>query len=256
MGQASNYGSQASSVAASGYATAKALEQQLADMQKLAETEATASEWYKKWQHDKTTNPDVFASFADPIKSGSPFYSIVKDYAEKYNLPQIFPEDEVSAYVAQNAYNDTAAQYGYDPRIADVISYRNKNMAFLEQSSDPQSNLQDIRSDLIYPHLSSLARQFGIPFFSSGTDYLPSDQLAYVHKGEQIVPAAYNPNNPNNPNNSRSDAALLTEITLLRAEVSALRTEARATAINTRKIADLTDTATEGGRAMQTEVYA
>lgn len=32
-----------------------------------------------------------------------------------------------------------------------------------------------------------------VPYFDVGTNYVPKDMLAVVHKGEQIVPAAYNP---------------------------------------------------------------
>jgi hypothetical protein len=33
----------------------------------------------------------------------------------------------------------------------------------------------------------------GIPQFAVGTNYVPADTLAYIHQGEAIVPAAYNP---------------------------------------------------------------
>lgn len=35
----------------------------------------------------------------------------------------------------------------------------------------------------------------GIPQFATGTNYVPADMLAVVHRGEAIVPAAYNPAN-------------------------------------------------------------
>ena len=37
-----------------------------------------------------------------------------------------------------------------------------------------------------------------LPSFAVGTDYVPRDMIAQIHEGEQIVPAAYNPNRAGN----------------------------------------------------------
>jgi hypothetical protein len=63
-----------------------------------------------------------------------------------------------------------------------------------------------------------------IPGFAVGTDYVPRDMLAMIHEGEQIVPKAYNPN----AGGSGGNAALVTELQSLRAEVQGLRIEVRA----------------------------
>lgn len=38
----------------------------------------------------------------------------------------------------------------------------------------------------------------GTPSYDVGTPFVPSDQLAFIHKGEAIIPAKYNPYNPAN----------------------------------------------------------
>lgn len=60
-----------------------------------------------------------------------------------------------------------------------------------------------------------LAAQFGLslPQFAVGTNYVPQDMVAVVHKGEAIVPAAYN---PAAGGSSSRDDALLSEVRALR----------------------------------------
>jgi phage gpG-like protein len=92
----------------------------------------------------------------------------------------------------------------------------------------------------------------GIPAFAVGTNYVPKDMIAQIHQGEAIVPKAYNPSAGGAQNND----ALIAEIRALRAEVAALKEPANRTADSTRKLAGQFETATEGGRAMQTEAFA
>jgi hypothetical protein len=60
----------------------------------------------------------------------------------------------------------------------------------------------------------------GIPGFAVGTNYVPRDMLAQIHKGEAIVPAAYNP-----AAGGSGNADLVAELRAVRAEVAALRAE-------------------------------
>jgi hypothetical protein len=77
----------------------------------------------------------------------------------------------------------------------------------------------------------------GLPAFAQGTNYVPRDMLAQIHKGEAIIPARYNPANGGN-------AELVEEIRALREEVRTLREQnnaghlmgAQATHENTKRI--------------------
>ena len=91
----------------------------------------------------------------------------------------------------------------------------------------------------------------GIPQFATGTNYVPSNMLAQIHEGEAIIPKAYNP-----AAGGSGNAELIAEIRALREEVRQLQQSSSTTATATKKTAAMLETATEGGRAMLTEVYA
>lgn len=85
----------------------------------------------------------------------------------------------------------------------------------------------------------------GIPQFAVGTNFVPDDMLAKVHKGERIIPAADNSRLFDALNNSSNDdPELVLEVRSLREELSLLRAEARATATNTAKMTKQWDRAT------------
>jgi len=90
----------------------------------------------------------------------------------------------------------------------------------------------------------------GIPQFATGTDYVPRDMLAQIHEGEAIIPKAYNPAAGN------GNADLVAAINRLEARLAAIEASNAATATAAKKTAAMIETATEGGRAMLTEVYA
>lgn len=87
-----------------------------------------------------------------------------------------------------------------------------------------------------------------VPQFAVGTNYVPEDTLAMIHKGEAIVPARYN------PAAGGMGANVGEEMRALREEISMLRHEARATAINTDKTRRIWERVTRDGESMQTTV--
>ncbi len=85
-----------------------------------------------------------------------------------------------------------------------------------------------------------LANRFNldIPQFAVGTNYVPQDMVAMVHKGEAIVPKAYNPSADNAGNEK------------LISEVSALRAEVRAVVTHTSKTAKILDRVSPDGTTL------
>ena len=82
------------------------------------------------------------------------------------------------------------------------------------------------------------ALDHGLPAFAQGTNFVPSDMLALIHKGEAVIPAAFN---PESYSRASGNDALVSEIKALREEVKQLRAEQKASgeaiAINTNKTA-------------------
>ncbi|WP_322737040.1 phage tail length tape measure family protein [Delftia tsuruhatensis] len=97
--------------------------------------------------------------------------------------------------------------------------------------------------------LAALDRN-GIPRFDVGTNRVPRDMLAMIHKDEAIVPAPFNPWAGGASMGSVGNAELLAEVRALRSEVSELRMAAQRTAQNTNplpQMADRFDTVSESG---------
>jgi tape measure domain-containing protein len=95
--------------------------------------------------------------------------------------------------------------------------------------------------------------QFGLqlPQFAVGTNYVPQDMLAVVHKGEAIIPAAYNPAN----NGSSGSDALVAEVQALRQEIAAMRATNEVIAKAATNSDKTLTRVTRGGDAMQTQVF-
>ena len=87
-----------------------------------------------------------------------------------------------------------------------------------------------------------------VPALATGTNMVPQNMLAMLHKGEAVVPAAYNPAN----GSAMQDKSLISEVRALRAELADLRAEARSTAVATNKTARILDRVTPDGTSLQT----
>jgi hypothetical protein len=93
-----------------------------------------------------------------------------------------------------------------------------------------------------------LADKFGftLPSFAVGTNYVPQDMVAQIHKGEAIVPAAFNPMLGGVSNNG-GNAELVAEVRALRQQVAELQATADKTERNTKRASDDLDDFSRNG---------
>lgn len=151
---------------------------------------------------------------------------------------------------AQTKFAVTTAQArAGDQEAAKLLPQLSQAMlALAEQNASSAIELARIRA-MTANSLEETGKSYAkyavkLPSFAVGTDYVPHDMIAQIHKGEMIVPAAFNPGGMN--------AELVAEIRALRQEVEQLRMENSAQntaiAINTEKSAKvLTRNDTGGG---------
>lgn len=145
-----------------------------------------------------------------------------------FETPSGLTSSTTGTFYSAQEIADAASYFASQGRtVADILSLAETEFGL---------NSQDV---------SVMARAAGIQGFADGTNYVPNDMLALIHKGEAIVPRAYNP---------AADGDLTTEIRGLREEVSMLRHEARATAVNTSKIAKLQDNWDVRGLTVKTDI--
>ncbi len=92
--------------------------------------------------------------------------------------------------------------------------------------------------------------------YAVGTSYVPNDQLAMIHQGEEITPRPYvDAQRSDREETNRLLEQLLKSNADLRAEVAELRKSADKTTENTGNSANMLNRVTRNGRAMQTEVF-
>lgn len=92
------------------------------------------------------------------------------------------------------------------------------------------------------------ASQYGlsIPKLDTGTNMVPQDMFALIHKGEAVIPKAYNPVKAD----GKSNAELLAELREVRALMAEIRDSSRDTAKSTRTTEKTIVAVTEGGTGM------
>lgn len=96
-----------------------------------------------------------------------------------------------------------------------------------------------------------LLHKYGIPGYAVGTPWVPEDGLAYLHKGEAVIPAQYN--SPSIGGQGGNTARLESLVQALTVEVQRLQGVVANGNDNTKKLADQFDAVSAGGNALLTE---
>ena len=150
----------------------------------------------------------------------------------------------------------TAQARAGDQEAASALPELSKNLLLLAEANAKTlvelKTIQGQTSGSLAETGTLLALRYGlsIPKFATGTNYT-QEGLAYLHEGEAVVPAAYNP-----VAGGLDQSELISEVRALRRHVANLEQATATTATATTSAAKTLDTVTEGGRAMQTEAYA
>jgi hypothetical protein len=165
--------------------------------------------------------PEGIAAALAPLINANPASTAAATAATTAQRAQIIRD-----YAATLPQDDTGARMLYDAAVANGVSSAELDaaMGFAAGSS------------------LAWAVSHGLPAFAQGTNYVPADMVAQIHKGEAIVPARYNPANGGN-------AALEAKLEAVLAELKSLREQnnaghlmgAQATHENTKQITHATE---------------
>ncbi len=169
------------------------------------------------------------------------------------------------------------AGIGYEPVIDQALIAKLDGLSGLYHSFDGTGDLiglltairsaggtlddLSILSGYFYSDWVKAAASVGVPAFAVGTNYVPYDTPAIVHKGERIIPAADNRAlmAALDRGGQGVDGAVLAELQALRAEVAALRAAGERTADNTTRLptmAEQFEDVTGGGNAIRMEAMS
>lgn len=162
-----------------------------------------------------------------------------------------------SYYMAQFQAATSSARAG-DQAAANMLPELSQAVLDIARSTSASlADLQFLQSTTIASLSETrrvLSERYGltIPKFAVGTNYVPQDMIAQIHKGEAIVPAAYNPAAGGMANNG---AGLLAQAQALRemaAAMDRLAASSSEIATNTRETRKTLDRVSQGGEALLT----
>jgi tape measure domain-containing protein len=122
---------------------------------------------------------------------------------------------------------------------------------------DAMRGVDDFRTRAEYQIYSGLYKNYGasmaesrFPSYDVGTDFVPNDGLAMIHRGERIIPA------DENAAMMQGGGSIVMELQALRAELRAVVSATNRTAMFSKRTADRIERVSPNGDAFQTEALA
>ncbi|MBR7792306.1 hypothetical protein KDM87_06810 [Undibacterium sp. FT147W] len=206
------------------YAEMDAQKAQQAAQQAAQEAASAAAQLKSAWQ-----------SLAD---------SIVSEVSRLRGLTSTSSAAGIAAAESQFAISTAQARAGDQDAMKLLPALSQALDKLYESTATSQAELSRNRAALAYSleQTAGTTKRYGVtlPSYDIGTDYVPVDQIAQIHQGERITPAAYN----------RSDATnadLVKQMQILNEKIDRLVSAAKSSAESNRSTAEVLDNLTGGG---------
>ncbi len=186
----------------------------------------------------RAPDPTGLAYFSDRLSAGASLSDVAAGIA---NSPEALARDAIAR--AMQAVSSTAQtptpppppafSNPFDSAVAEI--YRSQlgrapDAAGLEYFSSRLSGgaaLADVLAAISGSQEAQMRNLLaGLPQYEQGTPFVPNDGLAFLHRGEAVIPSQYN-------TGGQGSGEMVAEIRAMRAELAELRKSAAATAANT-----------------------
>lgn len=191
----------------------------------------------------RAPDPTGLAYFGDRLSAGASLSDVAAGIA---NSPEALARDAIAR--AMQAVSSTAQtptpppppafSNPFDSAVAEI--YRSQlgrapDAAGLEYFSSRLSGgaaLADVLAAISGSQEAQMRNLLaGLPQYEQGTPFVPNDGLAFLHRGEAVIPSQYN-------TGGQGSGDMVAEIRAMRAELAELRKSAAATAANTDRTAE------------------
>lgn len=219
-------------------------------------------------------DPEMFATWADYATNFFATQGIISDFADKADrqvseavsqvallehqleLTELQHQSDLEHYTkleeaaklsleAQIAYYDSILEIA-NMQLEEALGTKLAVMALGDAMNNFSGAIADLSMATRNKVTSILPPLSGLPSFDVGTNYVPNNMIAQIHKGEAIIPAAYNP--------AASGSLTSEEVVNVLIEIKNVLVNTQNVTIDQKQSSDklvrLIDSVTEGGQGM------